>query len=367
MASTNANNTAHAVDTLNNQTIGGVKTFTGANTIINGGVYAYGGVIELGSSTGASTPFIDFHTTAGANDYDSRIIATGGTAGTNGQGILNYTAGGGHVFTGNTQFTNSFIKLYSATSLSGYLYLTSSSGSYSPFLRSNSSTAGQYCVEVVNSANTNVNFTVFDDGRATVRQTLNIGNAVNANKTIIGQFGPGYGAAIVCNPIVDGATALITTSTGGATAGSIVINGTTTAYNTSSDYRIKSNYAPITGARDTLNQIKFYNGNIEEVADKVDYVIAHELQEVLPFAVHGEKDAMGIWTPIYREGFDPTQAEPTADDIVDVKQDRELQAVDYSKLIPRIGAAVQEQDAVIVTLQAQVADLLDRIAKLEAK
>ncbi|KAK46367.1 hypothetical protein BG58_11120 [Caballeronia jiangsuensis] len=146
-----------------------------------------------------------------------------------------------------------------------------------------------------------------------------------------------------------------------------MINGTTTAYNTSSDYRIKSNYVPITGARDTVNAIKFYNGNIAERDDKIDYVIAHELQEVVPFAVHGTKDAMGDWYPVYRDGFDPATQEVTPDDVIDVKQALDLQAVDYSKLVPRIGAAVQEQDAIIVQLQAQVADLLTRIAALEAK
>lgn len=52
------------------------------------------------------TPFIDFHTvpataTTGVNDYDARIIASGGTAGKYGQGKLDVEANGG--FTVNNQ------------------------------------------------------------------------------------------------------------------------------------------------------------------------------------------------------------------------------------------------------------------------
>lgn len=47
---------------------------------------------QVGSTTVAGTPFIDFHSSGNANDYDSRIIASGGT--TNGTGVLNFYSSG---------------------------------------------------------------------------------------------------------------------------------------------------------------------------------------------------------------------------------------------------------------------------------
>ena len=56
--------------------------------------------IELGSLTSANTPFIDFHSGAVATDYDSRIVANGGT-GASGGGTLSVQATNINL-TGNT-------------------------------------------------------------------------------------------------------------------------------------------------------------------------------------------------------------------------------------------------------------------------
>lgn len=82
-------------------TMGG-KTFTGAVTIQNTLTINHpssNSQIEMGRIDGvANTPTIDFHSSGAANDYDSRIIANGGT--TNGTGSLQFLAGGGHTFVG---------------------------------------------------------------------------------------------------------------------------------------------------------------------------------------------------------------------------------------------------------------------------
>jgi len=72
----------------------GAVTFTNGVTCSNGLTITYPqqlavGSIELGGPSGA--PFIDFHSAAGTNDYDCRIIGSGGT-GTTGQGTLAYQA-----------------------------------------------------------------------------------------------------------------------------------------------------------------------------------------------------------------------------------------------------------------------------------
>lgn len=50
-----------------------------------------GAAIEIGSTVSAGTPVIDFHSSGNANDYDSRILASGGAAGA-GQGGLSFIA-----------------------------------------------------------------------------------------------------------------------------------------------------------------------------------------------------------------------------------------------------------------------------------
>jgi len=80
---------------------------------------------------------------------------------------------------------------------------------------------------------------------------------------------------------------------GGTNIGSITQSGTTsTSYNTSSDYRLKTDVQPMTGATATFKQLKPVN--FEWIADgtRVDGFLAHELQEVIPAAATGTKDGM---------------------------------------------------------------------------
>ncbi|KVE50424.1 hypothetical protein WI94_26495 [Burkholderia vietnamiensis] len=117
------------------------------------------------------------------------------------------------------------------------------------------------------------------------------------------------------------------------------------------------------------------------------------MQEIIPTAVTGEKDAMGDWHPVYRQGFNPTtqtlidvqvgegeDGEPIFEkqvvavptpvepgDVIDVVQEIAPQAVDYSKLVPRIGAAVQEIDTDVEDIKGKVAALLLRVEALEGK
>lgn len=50
------------------------------------------GSLEIGSQTTSNTPYLDFHSSGSANDYDVRMIASGGTNGTNGVGTMTYIA-----------------------------------------------------------------------------------------------------------------------------------------------------------------------------------------------------------------------------------------------------------------------------------
>jgi hypothetical protein len=88
----------------------------------------------------------------------------------------------------------------------------------------------------------------------------------------------------------------------GIPVGTITQNGTTAvAYNTTSDYRLKTDVSPIKNALSTitaLNPVSFtwVDGR------KDDGFIAHEIQEVLPNCVTGEKDAVNEdGTPKYQQ------------------------------------------------------------------
>ena len=84
--------------------------------------------------------------------------------------------------------------------------------------------------------------------------------------------------------------------------GSIVTTTSSTAYNTSSDYRLKENVDYTWDATTRLKQLKPARFNFIADSDTtVDGFIAHEVQSVVPEAVTGEKDAM-IAEVLYVEG-----------------------------------------------------------------
>jgi hypothetical protein len=125
---------------------------------------------------------------------------------------------------------------------------------------------------------------------------------------------------------------------GGAIAGYIqgTSAGASVAYTSVSDYRLKEDIAPMTGALDTVAKLKPVTYTWKANGTKADGFIAHELQEVLPNAVSGEKDAVNADGSIKPQG------------------------IDTSYVVATLTAAIQEQQATIKTLTA-------RIETLEAK
>ena len=122
---------------------------------------------------------------------------------------------------------------------------------------------------------------------------------------------------------------LFTNSTN-SVAGSISHpTATTVSYNTSSDYRLKEDFKDFNGLH-ILSNIKFYDFKWKDEDKRMHGVIAHELEPLLPLAVSGTKDA------IDKEG-----------NIV-------AQGVDYSKIVPILGKAIQELKAEIEFLKAKI-------------
>jgi hypothetical protein len=118
--------------------------------------------------------------------------------------------------------------------------------------------------------------------------------------------------------------------------GEIYTSGSSTVYATSSDYRLKENIVPMTGALDVVSALKpvTYTWKVDGSAGQG--FIAHELQEVVPDCVSETKDA------------------------VDAEGNPKYQGIDTSFLVATLTAAIQEQQTIINDLKA-------RIETLEAK
>jgi hypothetical protein len=73
--------------------------------------------------------------------------------------------------------------------------------------------------------------------------------------------------------------------------GSIATSGSATAFNTSSDYRLKENVVDMTDALERVDNLKPKRFNFIADADTtVDGFIAHEVSDIVPEAITGEKD-----------------------------------------------------------------------------
>ena len=110
--------------------------------------------------------------------------------------------------------------------------------------------------------------------------------------------------------------------------GRISTSGSATSYVTSSDYRLKENIVPISNSISRLNQLKPSRFNfIEEPNKTVDGFIAHEVQNIVPEAIVGKKDAVNEDGSIIPQG------------------------IDQAKLVPLLVAAIQELEARVKELE----------------
>ena len=148
--------------------------------------------------------------------------------------------------------------------------------------------------------------------------------------TLIGNSGPG-GRIALANTITTTYQGVISFTNGNGTVGTIDTSGSSTSYVTSSDYRLKNTITPMTGALAKVALLKpcTYKWNVD--GSDGEGFIAHELAEVCPQAVSGEKDA------------------------VDAEGNPQYQGIDTSFLVATLTAAIQEQQALITSLTARVA------------
>jgi hypothetical protein len=113
--------------------------------------------------------------------------------------------------------------------------------------------------------------------------------------------------------------------------GSIQYNrgGGVTAYNTTSDYRSKDIAGLLTNAGETIDKLKVYVGTMKGAAIARPMLIAHEAQEVVPYAVSGTKDQ------------------------VDAEGNANFQQMDHQILVPLLLAEIQSLRARLAALEAK--------------
>ena len=140
---------------------------------------------------------------------------------------------------------------------------------------------------------------------------------------------------------------------GGSQVGSIQWSSGSTAFNTSSDYRLKENVNYSWDATTRLKQLKpaRFNWIADETNTLIDGFIAHEAATVVPESVSGTKDAL--------EQHDEFSEEVKAGtkNVGDNKLNDDgntiikPQAIDHSKLVPLLVKTIQELEARITTLE----------------
>jgi hypothetical protein len=233
------------------------------------------------------------------------------------------------------------------------LHVVGSIASSDVFIPLNSTTAIGYIGNsnpITGGSSTNVGIRaesamLFATGGATERMRIDSSGNVLVGKTALPSSSV-YGFAI--NASSNNFQYLMNSvgTTGGGThfefynpngkVGNINTSGSGTSYVTTSDYRLKENVAPMTGALDKIAQLKPVTYKWKIDGSDGQGFIAHELQAIVPDCVTGEKDA------------------------VDAEGNPEYQGVDTSFLVATLTAAIQEQQTIINDLKA-------RIETLEAK
>jgi hypothetical protein len=166
-------------------------------------------------------------------------------------------------------------------------------------------------------------------------------NVSGANGISIVGWGSGIGNGLAMNTTVSTSSTAITYQYNGSEVGSIKTTSTATSFVTSSDYRLKENIVPMTGALDKITQLKPVTYKWIADGSNGQGFIAHELQAVVPDCVTGEKDAVETYTD--EDGIEQTR--PV------------YQGIDTSFLVATLTAAIQEQQTIINDLKARVETL----------
>jgi hypothetical protein len=193
------------------------------------------------------------------------------------------------------------------------------------------------------------------------RLVRNSGALASAHGNFIGEVGSSYKALSFSQ------------TSGGGEVGSVTTGASSTAYNTSSDYRLKENVSYDFDATTRLKQLKPARFNFIADADTtVDGFLAHEVSNVVPEAITGEKDEtetkekvvvnangnviaenieQADWETGKIANEDGNTKYPTDSTWEATKVVPIYQGIDQSKLVPLLVKTIQELEARILALE----------------
>jgi hypothetical protein len=241
-----------------------------------------------------------------------------------------------------------------ATNTSGWKYITTSHASQYY------QTDGTHTFKVAPSgtAESAISWTT----AMTINNSGAIGIGTSSNVAQLGVFFDGS--------VQNGSVYRLTTNAGSAgfmyfqdnasnTCGSVTRIGTTSAvlYATSSDYRLKEDWQPMSGSIDRLKELKPVNFAWKADGSRTNGFLAHEAQAIVPECVTGEKDGMMM------EEYEVTPAVMDDDDnviteaVMGERSVPDMQGIDQAKLVPLLTSALQDAIAKIEQLESRISAL----------
>jgi len=344
------------IPTLNQSTTGSAATLTTPRAIYGNNFDGSAALTQVIASTygGTGNGFTKFTgaTTAEKTytlpDASSTIVVQGGALGTPSSGtVTNLTGTASININGTVGATTASTGAFTTLSATGVTTVQAG-------------TAALPAITTTGDTNTGIYFPAadtiaFTEGGAEAMRidsggSVRINNTSNA--TFSAQLNTQFTSAFQCGQylkVTDTSASqsmFIFGNTNSDAVGSIATSGAGTSYNTSSDYRLKQDIVPMTGALAKVATLKPVTYKWKFDGSDGEGFIAHELAEVCPHAVTGEKDAVQTVEIKDEDGnVTGTEVRPIH------------QGIDTSFLVATLTAAIQEQQALITALTARITAL----------
>jgi hypothetical protein len=312
------------------------------------------GVLQLASNNGTVALTVDTSQNVGIGASPSsswvgtRVLSLGVSASFYGDGqTLNWPAG--MLVNGARTGANTFVYTApTASSIAAYRYEMGNNVAGHAWFYAGTGTLGS-------TISYTQQMTLDTNGRFYVNTTTEPGS--NDSAVVIKAGGTSKSRCLSLEAVTTGSVIVQTFRNPNGQVGHIETNASATAYVTSSDYRLKEDVQPMTGALAKVALLKPVTYKWKVDGSSSQGFIAHELQEVVPEAVSGAKDGTGIQqyeiTPAVLATYDEegNVLTPAIDAVMGEREVPAYQGIDTSFLVATLTAAIQELNAKVTALE----------------